>query len=133
MSNNLALGSENLYPPTTYPTVTDLSGKFGYAAKLSSGLAVVCDSQGERPLGIIRQSTSSTAAHGVEIANTPGMLVTGIASATAVTNKGDEITVGSDGRLESAGSSDVVIGFSDRSAAVGESFGVYLTHFYVKS
>lgn len=133
MSNQLATPSENLYPPNTYPTDLDLSGKWGYGGKFSSGKIVLSASQGERVEGVIRQSTPSTATdHGVEMACTPGQSVVMIAGANGISARGDEVTADGAGLWESAASSDVVVGHADRAAASGELFVCYLTHFYVK-
>lgn len=133
MSNNLALQSENLFPPSTYPTTTDLSTKFGYGCKLSSGLAVLATVTGERILGVIRDSTSSTDAHGVSVANTPGQQVTCVAGSTGIAAKGDEVTVYSDGSFLTAVSTNIVIGYADRVAAAGESFICNLVSPYAKA
>ena len=89
--------------------------KFHAVKLVAGGLLNMCDTQGERALGIVQETVSADdAAAGRIVAVRPahcGGVSRAIAGAE-ITTYMSEVTVGADGRIEPADSGDVVLGFN---------------------
>lgn len=103
----------------TLPANADLSSYQYYLVDVnSSGNAAVVASQGAKCVGVLLNDPSEAGA-ACEIADIAGGGVCKIKAASAITC-GDEVTSSANGRIETAASSDVVIGRALEAAAAAD-------------
>lgn len=128
MSVNQTVSTQLFYITPTITPTADLSTKSGYFGKLSSGLPVVCDSQGERPDFVIVTATSGGAA---SFAATPGQIVQLVAGGSVTI--GAELTTTATGTAEAASSNDAVFAKALAAASSGEAFRALIVSAYIKA
>lgn len=118
----------NLAVPASITGSVDLSAKQGYFVKLSSGLPVLCDTQGERAKGVI---VSSSYPGATTFASTPGMRVQMIAGGSI--SVGSEITPDTAGKGIAASSTEIVFAEALTAAASGAAFAALIVSPYAKA
>lgn len=117
--------------PGALPAGSGLSAALGYFVKLSAGVVVPCDSQGERSIGILGANVA-TANEGVNPHAIPGEIVSIRVGSNGVTS-GSEVCSASDGRAENAASNDIVHGIALATGTVGELVRMYIVSPYAKA
>lgn len=106
----------------------DLSAAQCKWVKLSSGVVVLCDSQGERSIGLLGDAPK--AGEGVELHAQPGETVSILVGANGVTVDVG-VTPDTAGASETAGTGDVVMAIALQTATVGARVSALLVAPYV--